>query len=194
MTVINLDEMSGRANRRIRPDLYWASSLAAIKHYFEELYKKDFKSEDVLSALVYMHCVEVKQDGPILTETGWKPRLLKLLTSITPFALPLVVRDQTREEKAYFYGFNQTELQQVRNEFGLNKEVFVPIQGILFHYTYGNNGGHFMVDEFRSQKRPKKRDSLIEMVERLIPHFPDVSPEPAYITYRIKRSFLRVRF
>jgi len=180
MTVINLSKMYREKrpfsfyNIRFRhwPDFFYASSLSVIEPYFNELNKKKFafaKKDYLMKFLVVLNDVEVKLHDLIISE------------SLTPgfhFKM-LMTKDETKRDSAGYIRPSLDDFKKDASEFGLNNEVFVPVNEICLHYIQSHDSVVPINTYFTGNfKRKKGKKSLQERLSEYFEGLGDLAPVP----------------
>jgi len=189
MSLINLSE---EYVRNFRPplyeklriafdlDLYWASSLSSIEKYFQQTppRKKDRWSSQP-SAYVVIRGLEVKRMHPDSFEEEDGVSLSGLDEGL---CLPLFeVQDETIKRLAYWMAGNSSEYLEAQEEFGFNREVYVPIPKMFLQYRHDDSRGWLAIKSLDWDRRSQtERKTLKDKILELIPEFPTSTPQPIY--------------
>ena len=180
MALINLSEVYRRSHELnflerfkyiFRQDIYYASSLGAIKDGFES------KPPRKDSALVVINGIEIKAVEPFYDEQ------VSLDGMDEGHCSPLFyIRDFSEERLARWIGGNSQKYMEKHNMFGFNTEDFVVIPETILEYGK-IKGENFLLIKYLSDTHPKdtkKRKTLEEKIrEFLVDSRVKVSPLPA---------------
>ena len=95
------------------------------------------------------------------------------------------IRDSMDEELALWVGEDyrtaQKEYRNAQEEFGFNKDTFVPVHETWLRYYPFDNGGIFMITALDPYEKPKRnRKSLREKILENIPNFQTLVPQPSH--------------
>ena len=187
MTLINLTEEYLRNHdppfhERIRMafdlDLYWASSLSSIEEHFRQdpPRKKDRWSSQP-SAYVVIRGLEIRRMYPdsFEEEDGVSLRGLKEGLCFPVFE----IKDETMKRLAYWMAGDSSQYIKAQEEFGFNREVYVPIPKIVLQYRHDKSRGWLAIRSLSEDRRTQtERESLKDRVLRLTSDLP--IPQPSY--------------
>lgn len=189
MSLINLSEeyvknfrppFYERARMAFDLDLYWASSLSSIEEHFQQAppRKKDRWSSQP-SAYIVMRGLEIKRMHPDSFEEEDGVSLSGLDDGL---CFPLFeIQDKTMRRLAYWMAGNSPEYIESQEEFGFNRETYVPIPKIFLQYRHDESRGWLAIKSLDWDRRPQtERKTLKDRILELIPELPPPIPQPSY--------------
>lgn len=161
-------------------DLYWASSLSAIEEHFRDSppKRKDRWSSQP-SAYVVIRGLKIKRMHPDSFEEEDGVSLGGLNDGL---CFPLFeIKDETMKRLAYWMAGNSSEYVEAQEEFGFNRELYVPIPKIFLQYRHDNERGWLALKSLDWDRRPQsERKSLKDRILEYIPELPTPIPQPSY--------------
>jgi hypothetical protein len=159
---------------RMNLDLYWAGSLSAIEEHFRESPpKRKDRWSSQLSAYVVIRGLEIKRMHSFEEEDG-----VSLGGLDDGLCFPLFeIKDETMKRLAYWMAGGSSEYIKAQEEFGFNRELYVPIPKIFLQYRHDNGRGWLAIKSLDWNRRAQTK-SLKDRILELIPEFPN--PQPSY--------------
>ena len=161
-------------------DFYWASSLSAIEEHFRESPpKRKNRLSSQLSAYVVINGLEIKRMYPdsFEEEDG-----VSLRGFDSGLCFPLFeIRDKTMTRLAYWMAGNSSEYTTAQEEFGFNRESYVPIPKIVLQYRQEYERGWLAIKSLDSDRKPRtERRNLKDKILEFVPEFTIPIPQPGY--------------
>lgn len=188
-------------------DIYWASSLWAIEEGFRHNPPKK-KSLEFKSAWVILDSAELMKVSEIPESENYtefySDNLDFLTKNFQEFRKDLnyinrvlgypeefltypnfLIKDQTTERIACWNAGNYNKYLEIQDEFGINDQTYAKVPRIHFLYQHNNYKGVLFIKHIKSERPPKKKKSLQEILDEFIDKIKELNQgklNPGYAT------------